>query len=99
LFNLDECKIAKSLADNRLGPECRLLGSDPLLMKHFLAIGSNIGQTFNNPACHRWRAIFWPGYTAATLFNRRQRAASCSSKMISFSNINKQYGKNQQCGK
>src|SRR6266700_2577567 len=29
----------------------------------------------------------------ATLHRRRQRAASCSSKMISFSNINKQYGK------
>jgi hypothetical protein len=30
LFNLDECKIAKSLADDRLRlvPECRLVGSD-----------------------------------------------------------------------
>src|SRR3977135_4139536 len=29
----------------------------------------------------------------ATLHWKRQRAASCSFKMISFSNINKQYGK------
>jgi ABC-type multidrug transport system fused ATPase/permease subunit len=40
----------------------------------------------------RWPAIFWPGYTAG-LTGKRQRAASCSFKMISFSNINKQYGK------
>src|SRR5579872_111133 len=39
-----------------------------------------------------WPAIFWPGYTAATLF-KRQRAAGRSFKMISFSNVNKQYGK------
>jgi ATPase subunit of ABC transporter with duplicated ATPase domains len=39
-----------------------------------------------------WPAIFGPGYTAATLF-KRHGAASCSFKMISFSNINKQYGK------
>src|ERR1700704_2954292 len=37
-------------------------------------------------------AIVWPGYTAATLL-KRHRAAGCSFKMISFSNINKQYGK------
>src|SRR6202051_2919403 len=42
--------------------------------------------------CPHWPASFCPGYTAATLF-KRQRAASCSFKMISFSNINKQYGK------
>src|SRR5881227_931073 len=34
-------------------------------------------------------AIFWPGYTG----RGSVRAASCSSKMISFANINKQYGK------
>jgi ATPase subunit of ABC transporter with duplicated ATPase domains len=39
-----------------------------------------------------WPAIFCPRYTAATLI-KRHRAASCSFKMISFSNINKQYGK------
>src|SRR6202047_3427145 len=39
-----------------------------------------------------WPAIFWPGYTAATLF-KRHGAASCSFTMISFANINKQYGK------
>ena len=27
MFNLDECKIAKSLADDRLVPECRQPGS------------------------------------------------------------------------
>ena len=32
-------------------------------------------------------------YFIATLHWKRQRAASCSFKMISFSNINKQYGK------
>src|SRR6202522_3497532 len=42
--------------------------------------------------CQRWPASFWPGYTAATLV-KRHGAASCSHKMISFSNINKQYGK------
>src|SRR6202051_2209198 len=42
--------------------------------------------------CQRWPAIFWPGYTAATLF-KRQCAPSCCFKMISFANINKQYGK------
>jgi ABC-type multidrug transport system fused ATPase/permease subunit len=62
----------------------RLSGSNRFLLNH--------GQTFNNPMCHHWPAIFWPGYTAATLF-KRQRTASCSSKMISFSNIHKQYGK------
>ena len=34
LFNLDECKIAKSLDDDRLVSECRLLGGDPELLKH-----------------------------------------------------------------
>jgi ABC-type branched-subunit amino acid transport system ATPase component len=33
------------------------------------------------------------GNFLAGLHWKRQRAASCSSKMISFSNINKQYGK------
>jgi ATPase subunit of ABC transporter with duplicated ATPase domains len=33
------------------------------------------------------------GNFLAGLHSTRQRAASCSSKMISFSNINKQYGK------
>jgi hypothetical protein len=28
---------------------------------------SSDGQIFNNPKCQRWPAIFWPGYTAATL--------------------------------
>src|SRR6195256_3882909 len=37
-------------------------------------------------------AIVWPGYTAATLL-KRHRAAGCSFRMISFSNINKQYGR------
>jgi hypothetical protein len=32
------------------------------------------------------------GNFLAGLHWKRQRAASCSSKMISFSNINKQYG-------
>ena len=46
-----------------------------------------------HPQCaKRWPAIFWQSYTAATLFKRR-RAASCFFNMISFSNINKQYGK------
>src|SRR5712671_5221532 len=46
------------------------------------------GQTSNNPTCQHWPAIFLAG-----LHWRRQRTASCSSTMISFSNINKQYGK------
>src|ERR1700682_4640268 len=62
----------------------RLSGSNRFLLNH--------GQTFNTPKSQRWPAIFWPGYTAATLF-KRHRAASCSFKMISFANINKQYGK------
>ena len=40
------------------------------------------GQTFNNPTP-----------ALAGLHWKRQRAASCSFKMISFANINKQYGK------
>jgi len=40
------------------------------------------------PICLHWPAIFWPRYT-----RRGTGAASCSFKMISFSNINKQYGK------
>src|SRR6202453_254764 len=45
------------------------------------------GQSFNNPMCQRWQASFRPGYTGG------KRAAGCSFKMISFANINKQYGK------
>jgi len=45
------------------------------------------GQTFDNttPAL--------AGKFLAGLHSKRRRAASCSFKMISFSNINKQYGK------
>src|SRR6202453_1603419 len=45
------------------------------------------GQSFNNPMCQRWQASFRPGYTGG------KRDAGCSFKMISFANINKQYGK------
>lgn len=47
----------------------------------------NHGQTFNNPMCQALAGNFLAG-----LHWKRQCAASCSSKMISFSNINKQYG-------
>src|SRR6201990_3417494 len=43
------------------------------------------------PIWAAFAANFWPGYTAATL--EESLHASCSFKMISFSNINKQYGK------
>jgi ABC-type multidrug transport system fused ATPase/permease subunit len=52
-----------------------------------LESGRISGQTFNNPT---------PALAAnfpAGLHWKRYRAASCSFKMISFSNINKQYGK------
>src|ERR1022692_3580283 len=39
----------------------------------------------------RWPKGEWQA--EATLHWKRQRAASCSSKMISFANVNKQYGK------
>ena len=42
----------------------------------------------SSPFCQRWPAIF-----LSTLHWKRQRAATCSFKMIAFSNINKQYGK------
>src|SRR6266852_5921300 len=58
----------------------RLSGSNRFLLNH--------GQTFNNPKCQRWPAIFWPGYTGRGTVPR-----VAPSKMISFSNINKQYGK------
>src|SRR6201990_3076364 len=43
------------------------------------------------PIWAAFAANFWPGYTAATL--EESLHASRSLKMISFSNINKQYGK------
>src|ERR1035441_2254302 len=62
----------------------RLVESD---LVHLASIGADYGQTFNNPT----RAL--AGNFLAGLHWNRHRAASCSSKMISFSNINKQYGK------
>src|SRR6202163_2336789 len=58
----------------------RLSGSNRFLLNH--------GQMFNNPTCQRLAGNFLAG-----LHWGRQRTAICSFKMISFSNINKQYGK------
>src|SRR5438477_6297235 len=70
--------IANVLSESRSVTTSRL--SNRFLLNH--------GQTFNNPTCQRLAGNFLAG-----LHWRRHRAASCSSKMISFSNINKQYGK------
>jgi len=48
---------------------------------------ADYGQTFNNPTVPALAG------NLAGLHWKRHRAASCSFKMISFSNINKQYGK------
>src|SRR5260370_41708039 len=52
-----------------------------------VSLGDERNTPFNNPT----PAL--AGNFLAGLHWNRQRAASCSSKMISFSNINKQYGK------
>ena len=63
------------------------LDARPCRIKFQTFQGADDGQTFNNPT----PAL--AGNFLAELHRRRQRAASCSFKMISFANINKQYGK------
>src|SRR5438477_12830856 len=70
--------IANVLSESRSVTTSRL--SNRFLLNH--------GQTFNNPTCQRLAGNFLAG-----LHWRWQRTPRRSFKMISFSNINKQYGK------